>query len=74
MTFIHNNPYKIDKLKRVTENGKRYYLTPTGEKYPSVTTVSSIFAKKGYEELVFDWNTNFFIDIKAIDTTTVTEK
>ena len=50
MTFIHNNPYKIDKLKRVTENGKRYYLTPTGEKYPSVTTVSSIFAKKGIIE------------------------
>ena len=24
----------------------------------------SIFAKKAYEELVFDWNTNFFVDIK----------
>ena len=47
MIFTHINPYEITKLKRVTENGKRYYLTPEGKKYPSVTTVSSIFAKEG---------------------------
>ena len=47
MIFTHANPYEITKLKRVTENGKRYYLTPEGKKYPSVTTVSSIFAKEG---------------------------
>ena len=47
MIFTHTNPYEITKLKRVTENGKRYYLTPEGKKYPSVTTVSSIFAKEG---------------------------
>ena len=47
MIFNHVNPYKITKLKRVSENGKRYYLTPEGKKYPSVTTVSSIFAKEG---------------------------
>jgi hypothetical protein len=47
MKFIHNNPYKISKLTRVTENGKRYYLTPDGKKYPSVTTVAGIFAKEG---------------------------
>ena len=45
--FAHNNPYQITKLKRATENGKRYYVTPEGKKYPSVTTVSSIFAKEG---------------------------
>lgn len=29
------------KLDRVTVDGKRYYVTPTGERYPSVTTVLS---------------------------------
>ena len=47
MKFTHNNPYEIAKLKRVTVDGKRYYLTPEGKKYPSVTSVSSIFAKEG---------------------------
>jgi len=50
MKFVHNNPYKIDKLKRVTVDGKRYYLTPEGKKYPSVTTVSSIYAKEGIKK------------------------
>lgn len=45
--FTHTNPYEITKLKRTTENGKRYYVTPEGKKYPSVTTVSGIFAKEG---------------------------
>ena len=47
MKFTHINPYEITKLKRETVDGKRYYLTPEGKKYPSVTTVSSIFAKEG---------------------------
>lgn len=34
-------------LKRVNEDGKRLYLTETGEKYPSVTTVLSYFSRKG---------------------------
>ena len=50
MKFNHNNPYDIEKLKRVTENGKRYYLTSDGKKYPSVTTVSSIFAVEGIKK------------------------
>lgn len=29
------------KLERVSVDGKRYYVTPSGEKYPSVTTVLS---------------------------------
>jgi hypothetical protein len=29
------------KLERVSVDGKRYYVTPNGEKYPSVTTVLS---------------------------------
>ena len=47
MMFTHNNPYEIAKLKSVTEDGKRYYVTPEGNKYPSVTTVAGIFAKDG---------------------------
>jgi len=50
MKFIHDNPYELTKLKRVTEDGKRYYLTPEDKKYPSVTTVSSIFAKEGIKK------------------------
>lgn len=30
---------EFDELEAFTENDKRYYTTPTGEKYPSVTTV-----------------------------------
>jgi hypothetical protein len=47
MGFTHTTPYKISKLKSTNEDGKRYYLTPSGNKYPSVTTVSGIFAKEG---------------------------
>lgn len=47
MMFTHTTPYEITKLKRVEEGGKRYYMTPSGNKYPSVTTVSGIFAKEG---------------------------
>ena len=37
-------------LKRVTENGKRFYETPDGNKYPSITTVLSHFSAKGIAE------------------------
>ena len=50
MKFTHNNPYEIAKLKSVTQNGKRYYVTPEGNKYPSVTTVAGIFAKEGIKK------------------------
>ena len=45
--FIHENPLGDIELNTVTENGKRCYLTPTGEKYPSVTTVLSNYKKDG---------------------------
>ena len=36
------------KLERVTsESGKRLYVTPEGEKYPSVTTALSYLSRKG---------------------------
>jgi hypothetical protein len=33
------NEVEFHELEAFTENNKRYYTTPTGEKYPSVTTV-----------------------------------
>lgn len=38
---------ELPKLQKVTkENGERYYVTPEGNKYPSVTTVLSEYKKK----------------------------
>jgi genome maintenance exonuclease 1 len=43
--FIHHD---FVKLKRDTsEDGTRVYLTPTGKKYPSVTTVTSLHSAEG---------------------------
>ena len=49
--FIHENVLEDFDLKTINENGKRYYVTPTGEKYPSVTTVLSNYKK----EALFKW-------------------
>jgi genome maintenance exonuclease 1 len=38
------------KLERISENGKRFYVTETGEKYPSVTTVLSSLSKAGIQQ------------------------
>jgi hypothetical protein len=44
-TFIHHD---FAKLKRDTsEDGTRVYLTPSGKKYPSVTTVTSLHNIEG---------------------------
>ena len=44
-TFIHHD---FAKLKRDTaEDGTRVYLTPSGKKYPSVTTVTGLHTKEG---------------------------
>jgi len=39
--FIHNAPVELPdgKLKTVYENGSRFYMTPGGNKYPSITSV-----------------------------------
>jgi len=41
---------EVPKLKQLNENGTRYYLTPEGNKYPSVTTVLSEYSKRGIQE------------------------
>lgn len=35
-------PLELPKLKRVTVDGARFYETPTGNKYPSVTAVTGL--------------------------------
>ena len=45
--FIHENVFGDLDLKTLNENGKRYYITPAGEKYPSVTTILSNYKKEG---------------------------
>ena len=44
-TFDHVGLEPIE-MNTVTENDKRYYVTPSGNKYPSVTTVISNNSKK----------------------------
>ncbi len=34
-----------ESMSRVQEDGKRYYQTPSGEKYPSVTTVTGLLTR-----------------------------
>lgn len=48
--FIHS-PIILPKVERISENGKRLYLTPSGEKYPSVTSVTSL----GSEDSIQEW-------------------
>ena len=43
--FIHENILGDIELNTINENGKRLYVTPDGEKYPSVTTVLSDYKK-----------------------------
>ena len=51
MTFIHE-PVELgyDNLKTENVNGKRMYVTPAGQKFPSVTTVLSVNTKKAIME------------------------
>lgn len=41
----------VPKLQQVTENGTRYYVTPEGAKYPSITTVLAAYNMKA----IMDW-------------------
>ena len=43
--FLHENILGDIELNTINENGKRLYVTPDGEKYPSVTTVLSDYKK-----------------------------
>jgi len=40
----------LPKLVQLNQDGKRFYVTPEGNKYPSVTTVLSEYSRKGIQE------------------------
>ena len=42
--------YGFESLPTENVDGKRYYITPTGEKYPSVTSVTGLMSRKGIQE------------------------
>ena len=46
MKFNHLEGYESVTLPTETINGKRYYVTPDGHKYPSVTTVTGMHSAK----------------------------
>ena len=52
-TFVHHPPDLgyTDLIAETTGSGSRTYLTPTGEKLPSITTVLSILSEKH----IYEW-------------------
>ena len=48
--FEIDNVFKDHKLERVSIDGKRFYVTPEGNKYPSVTTILSTMSAEKIAE------------------------
>ena len=42
--------YGFESLPTENIDGKRYYITPTGEKYPSVTSVTGLMSRDGIKQ------------------------
>lgn len=51
MYFNHVTKLEAPKLQQINDNGTRYYVTPEGNKYPSITTVLSAYNQKA----IFEW-------------------
>lgn len=49
--MFNYTPIEFDDLQTVTIEGKRYYQTPEGNRYPSVTTVTGIYNK----QVIIEW-------------------
>ena len=49
--MFNHVPVTLAELSTENINKKRYYITPEGNKYPSITTVLSVRNKKG----LFEW-------------------
>ena len=59
-SFNHNAPSKVGPdLNTQSINGKRYYITPEGEKYPSITTVLNDRGKEGIRK----WRASVGFDV-----------
>lgn len=39
-------PFQLPELKKVEENGNRFYVTASGKKYPSITTVIGLLSRE----------------------------
>ena len=50
MNRFNHVPVNLSKLETQTINYKRFYITPEGDEYPSITTVLSIRKKEGLME------------------------
>jgi len=51
MIFNHVNVNKFETLEQITrEDGVRFYQTPSGNRYPSITTILSAQSKQGLLE------------------------
>jgi len=48
MKFKHEL-VELDQLKATTTNGKRFYETPEGDSYPSVTTITGLLSREGIQ-------------------------
>ena len=48
MKFKHEL-VELDQLKAATANGKRFYETPEGDSYPSVTTITGLLSREGIQ-------------------------
>ena len=59
--------YGFESLPTENIDGKRYYITPTGEKYPSVTSVTGLLnrdgIKNGEKELVRKLQTRYQLNL-----------
>lgn len=50
MPFVHVKDFELQEMECVTTERGRTYLTPEGNKLPSVTTILSILSRKGIAE------------------------
>ena len=50
MTAFNHVPVSLPELETKTVDKKRYYVTPEGMEYPSITTVLSVKSKQGLSE------------------------
>ena len=48
MKFKHEL-VELFQLKTVTGNGKRFYETPEGDRYPSVTTITGLLSREAIQ-------------------------
>ena len=57
-----------ESMSRVQEDGKRFYVSPSGDKYPSVTTVTGLLTRdhiKLWRERVGDEEANKISSVAA---------